>query len=83
MEEGLKAAKHIKDFLASLDQFVMKDSTKKVTLALTEESLALFKKAGQKRLVLDEYSKHYKGSEQLDQSAQSGVSASGSKSSSR
>jgi len=72
VEEALKAAKQIKDFLPSPDQLVMRDSTKKVTLALTEESLTFFKKAGEKRRVpyqqlirrvLDEYSKHYKGSE--------------------
>jgi predicted DNA binding CopG/RHH family protein len=72
IKEALRSAKPIKDFLPSPDQLVMKDSTRKVTLALTEESLAFFKKVGQKRRVpyqqlirrvLDEYSKHYKGSE--------------------
>jgi len=68
ISESLSTSKVINDFLPPPEELIIKEKTKKVTIALSEKSIDFFKKVSKKnnvpyqqiiRKVLDNYSEHY------------------------
>lgn len=68
VRDSLSIAKVIGDFLPPPEELIIKEKTKKVTIALSEKSIDFFKKVSKKnnipyqqiiRKVLDNYSEHY------------------------
>ena len=68
IRESLSTSQVIKDFLPPPEELIVKEKTKKITIALSEKSIDFFKTVSKKnnvpyqqiiRKVLDNYTEHY------------------------
>ena len=68
IRDSLSTSKAINDFLPPPEKLIIKEKTKKVTIALSEKSIDFFKKVSKKnnvpyqqiiRKILDNYTDHY------------------------